>query len=270
MQPDTRTESLESLYERCAQEYLAGLTIENHMEATPQATQRKITLCSFELVMAQRPDVHMFNELLLQYPRPNQRRPGQVCPDNMVVLYDGELTVEGSYDTPFQPIAPFWVLEYVSRSNMRKDYEDNMVKYESQVMVPYFLLFRPDIQEFILRRHVGNRYVTVTPDDEGLYHLPEIEIACRLHDGWVRFWFRGEMLPLPGDLLADLQETRQRLVEVTREAKNAKRRASNALRQRDDARRQADEDRRGRQAAEDELTRLRSQLAALNRSAEGK
>jgi hypothetical protein len=35
MQPDTMTESLEALYERCAQEYMAGLTIENHMEATP-------------------------------------------------------------------------------------------------------------------------------------------------------------------------------------------------------------------------------------------
>ena len=39
------------------------------MEATPQATQREITLESLALVRAARSDFHLFNELLVQYPR---------------------------------------------------------------------------------------------------------------------------------------------------------------------------------------------------------
>ena len=49
------------------------------MEATPQATRRKITLESFDLLHAHRPDVQLFNELLVQYPRapPRSGRPRQ-------------------------------------------------------------------------------------------------------------------------------------------------------------------------------------------------
>ena len=31
--------------------------------------------------------------------------------------------------------------------------------------------------------------------------VPELEMAVSLTDGWARYWFRGEMLPLPGELL---------------------------------------------------------------------
>ena len=96
------------------------------MEATPQATQRKITLESLALVHAHRPDVQVFNELLVQYPVPRRKKPGQVVPDNMVVVHSEPIRAEGSYDVPLQPVGPFWVLEYVSRSNRRKDYDDNM------------------------------------------------------------------------------------------------------------------------------------------------
>jgi ABC-type amino acid transport substrate-binding protein len=75
-------------YEKAAYEYSRRLTIENLMEATPQATQREITLESLALLKAGRADVHVFNELLIQYPRPRQTKLGQVVPDNMVVLSD--------------------------------------------------------------------------------------------------------------------------------------------------------------------------------------
>src|SRR5438067_1744290 len=102
-------------YYQAAQDYLRSLPLEHFMEATPQATQRKITLESLDLLSAARSDVHVFNELLVQYPLGEDRkRPGQVVPDNMVVLYDGDLKVEGSYDTPLQPVGPFCMLEYVS------------------------------------------------------------------------------------------------------------------------------------------------------------
>src|SRR5260370_6124151 len=100
-------------YAEHAREYLRSLPLEHFMEATAQGTQRKITLESLDLVTLRRPDFQVFNELLVQYPRPRQRRPGQVVPDNMVVLWPGPIDAEGSFDLPLQPAGPVWVLEYV-------------------------------------------------------------------------------------------------------------------------------------------------------------
>ena len=47
------------------------------MEATAQGTQREITLASLALVKARRPQVHVFNELLVQYPVRGRRKPQQ-------------------------------------------------------------------------------------------------------------------------------------------------------------------------------------------------
>lgn len=121
MSTDIPRTSLQKHYEEAAQEYLRRLTQEHFMEATPQATQREITLESLALVRARRQDVHVFNELLVQYPLPHRKKPGQVVPDNMVVIHPGPIKAEGSYDLPTQPAGPVLVLEYVSRSNPRKD-----------------------------------------------------------------------------------------------------------------------------------------------------
>jgi hypothetical protein len=74
-------------YEKAAEAYLRSLPPEHFMEETPQATQRKITLESFDLVHCRRPDVHLFNELLVQYPRPPRAQIRQVVPDNMAVVH---------------------------------------------------------------------------------------------------------------------------------------------------------------------------------------
>jgi Uma2 family endonuclease len=202
---------VEIKYYHAAQEYLRSLPLEHFMEATPHAKQREITLESLALVKAARSDVHVFNELLVQYPLPRRKRPGQVVPDNMVVLYDGVLKVEGSYDTPLQPAAPFWMLEYVSKGSKRKDYDDNMRKYEHELKVPYYLLFYPDTQDLTLYRHNQRKYLTVKPNEAGRVVIPELELEAALLDDWVRFWFRGALLPLPADLLRKLEETEQRL-----------------------------------------------------------
>ena len=69
MSPDLPRVLQELAYEQEAQAYLKRLPPEHFMEATPQATQRKITLESFDLLHAHCPDVQLFNELLVQYPR---------------------------------------------------------------------------------------------------------------------------------------------------------------------------------------------------------
>jgi hypothetical protein len=235
---------LEVRYYQAAQEYLRSLPLEHFMEATPQATQRKITLACLELVHALWAAFQVFNELLVQYPLRGRKKPGQVVPDNMVVVHDEPIDAVGSYDVPLQPARPFWVLEYVSKSSQRKDYDDNMEKYERHLKVPYYLVFYPDNQELTLYRHNRRRYVTVRPNAQGRYAIRELEMEVALLDGWVRFWFRGELLPLPGDLLRLLEEARRREEE---------------------ARRREEEERQGRLAVEAENARLRAELDALRR-----
>jgi Uma2 family endonuclease len=230
---------VECVYYEAAQEYLRNLPLEHHMEATPQAYQRKITLESLDVVHAQKPEVQLFNELLVQYPLRGQKKPRQVVPDNMVVIHDEPIKAEGSFDIPLQPVKPFWMLEYVSKRSKRKDYDDNLQHYEHDLKVPYYLLFQPDVQEMTLYRHNGKKYVSVKPNVDGRYALPELELEVALLDGWVRYWFRGELVPLPAELLAEVNELRQRWQTEKRRADKAERRAD---------------------AAEQELARLRALL----------
>lgn len=212
-------------YYEAAQEYLRKLPREHFMEATPQATQRKITLESFDVICEDRPDIQVFNELLVQYSRPRKKKPGQVVPDNMVVIHPTPLDPDGSFDLPLQPVGPFWVLEYVSKSNRRKDYGENMRKYEEELKVPYYLLFAPDKQEVALYHHTGGRYEAVPVNANGRRPVQELEIEIALFDGWVRFWFRGEMIPLTGELRRQGREETRRADAEKRRADAEKRRA---------------------------------------------
>jgi hypothetical protein len=67
---------IEVRYEAAAQDYLRSLPPEQFMESIGQSTQREITVESLDLVHAQRPDFHIFSELLVQWERRRQRRPG--------------------------------------------------------------------------------------------------------------------------------------------------------------------------------------------------
>lgn len=221
------------------------------MEATPQATQRKITLESFDLLHLRRPDVQAFNELLVQYPLRGQRKLRQVVPDNMVVLTTEPIRASTSYNVPLEPARPFWMLEYVSKGSKRKDYEDSFHKYERELKVPYYLVFYPETQDLTLYRHTGRRYVAVPPNAEGRCALQDIELQVGLLDGWVRFWYRGELLPLPADLQRDLDAARREVAEQKRRADDEKRRA-------DDAQRSAAELRQRLEATERELAQLRA------------
>jgi Uma2 family endonuclease len=253
MATDVPRSELALRYAQAAQEYQCRLSGEPFGEATPQATQREIFLESLALVNAFLPKVHVFNELLVQYSRRGRKQLGQVVPDNMVVVHEGPVEAKGSYDVPAQPACPFWVLEDVSKESQRKDYEDNMEKYEHDLKVPYYLTFYPDNQELTLYHHTGRKYVTVQPNDQGRCAIPELEMEVAILDGWVRFWFRGELLPLPAELQRELNQWKQRAAEAEARAQEADRRAPEA-----DWR--TEEERQARLAAEEELARLRAQL----------
>ncbi len=218
-------------YERWAQEYLRHLPPEHFMESTDQGTQRAITLASLALVEARRRDFHVFNELLVQYPRRGQRKPGQVVPDNMVVITEEPLEARNSYNVPLEPALPYWVLEYVSPTNPRKDYEDSFFKYEHDLKVPYYLLFNPSKGALILYRHNQRRYVVVKPNAAGRFPLRKLKLEVALLDGWVRFWYEGELLPLPAELQRELNAARRQAADAEQRAA-AERQRADALQQR--------------------------------------
>jgi Uma2 family endonuclease len=215
----------ELAYDRAAQAYLAQLPPEHFMEAIDQARQRAITLASLELLRARRGGLHVFNELLVQYPCPGRKKLGQVVPDNMVVLTDQPIRASGSYNVILEPAPPFWVLEYVSTSNKRKDYEDNFIKYERELKVPYYLIYYPETEDLTLYRRNHRRYATVKPNAHGRYAIPQLDLEVALVDRWVRFWHKGELLPLPDELQRQLDEMRQKLIEERQRADREKQRA---------------------------------------------
>jgi Uma2 family endonuclease len=241
MSPKTTPDpELIRMLDEAEQEYLRSLPPEHFMEATDHANQRKITLESFDLIRAERPDIQCFNELLVQYPRGKRKKLGQVVPDNFAVVHPEPIQARGNFSTHVQPVGPLLVLGYVSKHNKRKDYDDNYEKYEEELKVPYYLLFYPDNEELSVFRLTGGKYVTVLLNAAGRLAVPELELEAALLDGWVRYWFRGELLPLPGDLLRQLNAARDQLAAAQGDLT---------------AERQA------RLAAEAELARLREELA---------
>jgi Uma2 family endonuclease len=251
-------------YEKAADAYLKSLPPEHHMEAVAQANQRKITLESLDLVHARRPEVQIFNELLIQYPLdPESKKLGQVVPDNMVVIWPEPIKAAGSFNIPFQPVGPFLLLEYVSKHSERKDYEESFVKYEQDLKVPYYLVFYPDNQEMTLYKLKKGKYASVKPNKHGRCPIDKLELEVGLLDGWVRYWHQGELLPLPADLLEQLRET-QLSLENERQARLAAESQRDQERQvRLAAESQRDQERQVRLAMEDEVARLKAELEQM-------
>jgi hypothetical protein len=209
MIPEESREELAERYEKAAQEYFR-----EHMdgpappETATQGTQRHITLASLDLLTAARSDVHVFNELLVRFPRA-----GEVVPDNMVVVHDGPLEVDDVYDITAQPTRPFWMLDYISDNYPRKSYHKNFDKYERLLKVRYCLTFKTEFRELALYRHNGREYIRVEANDNGRFAIPELELEVALREGWVRFWRRGDLLLLPAEMQQQIDETRRQLVE---------------------------------------------------------
>lgn len=241
-------------YERSAREYCASLPLEHFMEATPQATQREITLESLALVKVQRPDIQVFNELLVQYPI--NAHVAKVVPDNMVVLSDEPILATGSYNLPFEQVSPFWVLEYVSEGTPRKDYHDNFQKYQDELKVPYYLLFRPDNLDVQLHHHNGFQYERVRPNADGRLSIPNLEIEIALLGGWVRFWYQSELLPLPAELQTQVDDLSERLDKAESRMERAEGRAHRQKQRADREKKRADE-------ATAEVIKLRAMLQRM-------
>ncbi|HET6574846.1 MAG TPA: Uma2 family endonuclease [Fimbriiglobus sp.] len=235
-------------YDQAAVEYYNSLPLEHFMESTPQATQRKITLESFDLIHAARPDIRCYNELLIQYPVSTIHDIARVVPDNLVVVHSQPIRGTKSFNTPFEDARPFLVLEYVSEENQHKDYVENMGRYEKHLKVPYYLLFEPEKQQLLVHKlsTAKKKYVSVKPNAQDRLEIPELELEVGMLDEWVRYWFRGKLLPLPAELASELEETKRQLRKSQRQTRVAEE--------------QAQAERTARQALEAELERMRAEL----------
>jgi Uma2 family endonuclease len=254
---------LEAIYERDADRYCVSLPLEHFMESTAQSTQRKITVESFDVIHDERPDIQCFSELLIQYPLPGKdiRKPARVVPDNMVFLHPEPIKARGSYMMPLQPIGPYFVMEYTRTEKPRKDYVDSRRKYEIDLKVPYYLLFHPESQDLIVFQMVRRKYIAAKPNAARRIEIPKLELEIGIKDEWVRYWFRGELVPLPGDLVKQLRESEKLLANAQRRSRTALRRAA-AMEAARDAAEQAKTAAEQRAAdAEAELARLREDMA---------
>ncbi len=211
-------------YEQCAKEYMRGLPLEHYAEAIGQSGQRALTVKSMSVLQARRPEVQHFNELLVQYHYGRESRLRRVVPDNMVLVWHKPIKANLSFDLPLQPVKPLWVLDYLSKHTNRKDYEDHFHKYERELKVLYYLRIDTDNRQFTLYHHIGRKYVAVKPNRDGRLMLPELDLEMGLRDESVRFWYQGDLLLLPSELLREVEAAEQRLEEAKKARRAAQRR----------------------------------------------
>lgn len=186
----------------------------------------------------------MFSELLIQYPIPGEDRPGRVVPDHFAVLHPGPLDVYWSFATPLQPVGPFLTIDWLAENNPRKDYEGYRERYARALRVPYALVFSTDEQKATLFQLVGARYESVPPNPAGRLAVPALDLEAGLLDGRLRFWFRGELVRRPRELVGEIGVLRRETAGVRREVEQ-------------------EQDATARRAAlEVELARLREELRA--------
>ena len=255
-------------YEQAAREYCESLPLEHFMQSTFQTTQCKITLESFDLICAVRPEIHIFSELLVQYgPISNLLR---VVPDNMVIIYEGEIDATGSYNMHNdEKSKPFLMIEYVSESNKRKDYVDNMQRYERDLHVPYYLLFEPENQVLSLfKMNARKKYVAVKASAEERFAIPELELEVGILDSWVRYWFRGELQALPVELSEELETTKAALKASDKLLVQSERRLGQSKRRADRVEIQLDQERLERSQAEQRLGVTEQRLDVSERNLE--
>ena len=214
-----------SLYfDDAAEEYLNFLKREHpehFMESVGQATQRKITVASLDLVAAERSDIHVYSELLIQW-RDAENEMRRVVPDNLVVVAEKRPKVTGNFAIPIQPARPFVVFEYVSEASSGKHYQQSYHEYEVELKVPYYFLFYPDAQELTLFKYNKRKgkYASVHPDDAGHHAIGELDLTIALLDGWARYWWKGHLLPLPTELQAELHQVQKENAALRRELGN--------------------------------------------------
>ena len=107
-------------------------------------------------------------------------------------------------------------------------------------------------------QHRGRRYKLLKPNSAGRFAIPELDLEVGLLDSWVRFWYRGELLELPGQLQRQLDAAKQQLDAAKQQLDAAKQQADQERQRARRAKRRAEKEKQLRTAAEAEVERLRA------------
>ena len=85
--------------------------------------------------------------------------------------------------------------------------------------MPYCLIFFPEEQDLQLYHLESGRYRPVPANTHGRHAIPELELEVGLLDGWVRFWYQGEILLL----VEEMEKERIQLMQRTEENRQVRR-----------------------------------------------
>lgn len=212
MSDDLNQARIAEIYEKAARKYFLSIPLEDTIDPTCQAHNRMNTVSSFSLISLARPDIHCFNELLITYPR-SSGESGRVVPNNFVVVHPEPIRVHDCYEIPLLP-SPLLAIDYINDYRNPKCYENNFERYGHELTIPYYLRVHSEEKEFFLHRLSEGNYAPVQAIDSGRFPIPELELEVGLYDGWLRYWFRGEMVLLPAELQREIMRLDEALVKT--------------------------------------------------------
>jgi hypothetical protein len=73
-------------------------------------------------------------------------------------------------------------------------------------------LFYPEAQDLRVHHHTGEHFERMEPDTQGRCTIAEVDLQVGLLHSWLRYWYRGTLLELPGEL-EDRMEKQAQLVK---------------------------------------------------------
>lgn len=178
--------------------------------------QRELTGWAFAVLRAERPDVQLFTDRVIQFESPGEKHPGQLGPDHFVAVHPTPLDRRGGYNIPYEPVRPLLVMNYVDAPGRKFDAVRREM-CERDLAVRYYLRFDLTGRDLTLFRLADGFYRADRANPAGRLAVPELELEVALLDGWVRFWFRGELLPRPEDILHERRASEAELARLREE-----------------------------------------------------
>jgi hypothetical protein len=129
------------------------------------------------------------------------------------------------------------------------------------------LVFSPEKQDVRLFRHTGIGYERVQANEEGRLPIAELALKVALLDGWVRYWSRGKLVPLPEEIQEQAEQQAQLNVALKASVEVERKRATDLKRDRDEAERQTLAERQNRETAERQALAERQNRETAERQA---
>jgi hypothetical protein len=176
------------------------------MESAVQGKQRSITLQSFDVISLRRPDIHCFNRISVWCPKGNSGNRRFVTPDHTIVIHSGPVPLDTDPVYLSAAVQPILAVNYVSADCPRPaDFERQ--RREAEAGITYSLVFDAD-RRSVTGYHLTRprRYVPLKCDEWNRLAVPELDLEVLVRDGWMRYWFRGELMPLATELAERLAQ----------------------------------------------------------------